>query len=229
MATTDKFRTICCLFLNVCFVPDFFSILQFSNEMDIPESTCLFGIHDIWATWAVQQHLLQHFSMTLRNNSLLGTNNGEDKRWSPTPWSTLWRTLNGVPLKSCIGQIKTLYQHGEQPLRWTYLADVIPWTGWLLRAILKDFHRTLFQVLFYKPPWVQVTPCLIWLPSACRSQIPLNLEVHLENAHHSLPEMETSSFPGNPLSQASSIPLYRSSRVCKAPDRLIETMQISVW
>ena len=74
--------------------------------MDIAESTCLFGIRNIWATWAAQQHLLQHFSMTLRNNSPLGTNNGEDKKWSPTPWSTLWRTLNGVPLKSCIGQIK---------------------------------------------------------------------------------------------------------------------------
>ena len=107
MATTDKFRRICWLSFPKClFCSRFFSILQFSNEMDISESTCLFGIRDIWATWAVQQHLLQHFSMTLRNNSLLGTNNGEDKRWSPTPWSTLWRTLNGVPLKSCIGQIK---------------------------------------------------------------------------------------------------------------------------
>lgn len=47
---------------------------------------------------------------------------------------------------------KTLYQHGEQPLRWTYLSDVFPWTGWLLRGILKEFHRTLFQILFYKPP-----------------------------------------------------------------------------
>ena len=24
---------------------------------------------------------------------------GDDKMWSPTPWSTLWSTQNGVPLK----------------------------------------------------------------------------------------------------------------------------------
>ena len=48
-------------------------------------------------------------------------------------------------------------------------------------------------------------------------------QVGLENVNNSAPDVETLSFLGTSLSEASSFPL-RSGRVRKAPDRLNETM-----
>lgn len=64
-------------------------------------------------------------------------------------------------------------------------------------------------------------PILVNMPIS--NLFELKTQVGLENVNNPAPDVETPSFLGTSLSEASFFPL-RSSRVRKAPDRLIETM-----
>ena len=57
--------------------------------------------------------------------------------------------------------------------------------------------------------------------------VELGTQVRLESVNDPPTNVEMPSFPGTSMSEASSIPPRRSSRVRKALDRLIETMLIS--